>query len=228
MVHYDDLPPGRPDPVTPVDGVSGADMRAAPRFTLLIRVAKLTLDDVEVLCILRDASATGAKVRLFAPLPPHHRLVLELANGERFPAKVVWQAGDNAGLQFDEPVAVERLIDEVGTGSGRRQVRLRVNLEGVLHSGGEAVPVRFHDLSQQGAHISGEKWLLVNELVRVETPGGPQGGRAIYAKVRWRNHPNYGLVFEQTFRLEELARFVAALQDPGGRDAKPAPMGKAG
>lgn len=207
---------------------NGADMRSAPRFTLLIRVAKLTLDDVEVLCILRDASATGAKVRLFAPLPPHHRLVLELANGEQFPAKVVWQAGDNAGLQFDEPVAVERLIDEVGTGSGRRQVRLRVNLEGVLHSGGEAVPVRFHDLSQQGAHVSGEKWLLVNELVRVETPGGPQGGRAIYAKVRWRNHPNYGLVFEQTFRLEELARFVAALQDPGGRDAKPAPMGKAG
>jgi hypothetical protein len=68
--------------------------------------------------------------------------------------------------------------------------------------------VRFHDISQQGACIECEKWLAMNELVRLDTGVMP----SLYAKVRWRDHPRYGLVFEQTFKLDELARISAPLQ----------------
>jgi hypothetical protein len=87
-------------------------------------------------------------------------------------------------------------------------VRLRLVLDAVLHSGGENVHVQFHDISQQGACIECEKWLMVHELVRLDT--GVM--EPLYAKVRWRNHPRYGLVFEQTFKLDELARISAPLQ----------------
>jgi hypothetical protein len=45
---------------------------------------------------------------------------------------------------------------------------------------------------------------MVDELVRVEANGLSE----TYAKVRWRNHPQYGLLFEQTYRLDELAQIV--------------------
>lgn len=186
----------------------GAEQRTAPRFTLLIRAAKLIADDREFLCILRDASATGFKARLFAPLPPHDELVMELGNGDRFPIELVWARNDYAGFRFRDQVAVERLLDESTAAFPKRQVRLRVALDGLLHSGGEAVRIGLHDISQQGASISSDKWLLMNELVRIET-GVTQ---PLYAKVRWRSHPRYGLIFEQTFKLDELGHLVVPLQ----------------
>ncbi|BEV02438.1 PilZ domain-containing protein [Novosphingobium olei] len=190
------------------EGQGPLDQRRAPRFTLLIRAAKLIVEGSEFLCILRDVSATGAKVRLFTPLPSCSDLAMELANGERFDAQLVWQSDDYAGLQFRSEVDVERLLDERHGGLPRRQVRLRIALDAVLHSGGEAVAVNFIDISQQGAGIECGKWLLMNELVRLDTGVIPP----IYAKVRWRSHPRYGLVFEQTFKLDELARISAPLQ----------------
>ena len=64
-----DLPAasGPPDAGSPAP--SGADLRGAPRFALLLRVAKLVVNGRERFCVIRDASATGLKVRLFAPLP---------------------------------------------------------------------------------------------------------------------------------------------------------------
>jgi len=186
---------------------TGEELRAAPRFTLLIRVGKLIIDGCECLCIIRDASATGAKVRLFAPLPASRQLALELGNGDRLPADIMWQNGDYAGLRFHTPIVVDRLLSESSQGSGRRQVRVHVLLNGRVHSGGDAIPVVLRDLSQQGARIECDKWLMKNELVRLETPFAG----VIHAKVRWRNPPHYGLVLEQTFRLEEFARMVATL-----------------
>jgi PilZ domain len=196
----DGAPPGAEHP--------GGEHRAAPRYALLIRTAKLVADGREFLCIIRDASATGVKVRLFSALPEYRELLVELVNGDQYPAQLVWQSDDYAGLRFFEEIAVERLLDESSGTFPRRQVRLRIALDAVLHSGGEAVSVLFQDISQQGACVESGKWLLMNELVRVETGIMPP----LYAKVRWRSHPRYGLIFEQTFKLDELARISAPLQ----------------
>jgi PilZ domain len=188
---------------------AGADQRAAPRFMLLIRAAKLIVDDAsEFLCVIRDASSSGLKIRLFNPLPPHSTLAVELSNGDRYPVEQVWSDGEFGGFRFSNEVDIQRLLDETHGTFPKRQVRLRINLDAILHSGGEAVRVAFQDISQQGAGIESDKWLLMNELVRIETDVLPP----IYAKVRWRSHPRYGLLFEQTFKLDELARIAAPLQ----------------
>lgn len=193
---------------------AGADLRGAPRFALLLRVAKLVVDGRERFCVIRDASATGLKVRLFAPLPHPAELYVELANGDRHRVECVWNANDHAGLRFLEPIELEHLLDEARNAGKRRHIRLRVALDGVLHSGKEAVPVSLRDISQQGAGLDSEKWLLLNELVKIETPVLPP----TYAKVRWRDHPRYGVIFEQTFQLEDLARRCAGLPAPVADD----------
>lgn len=186
------------------------EQRAAPRFTLLIRAAKLVIDGSrEYLCIIRDASTMGVKVRLFSPLPEHYgAIAIEASNGERYPAEVIWQDGDYAGLRFMGDISLESLLDESNGAFPKRQVRVRVQLDAILHSGGTAVSIAFADISQRGAKVVCDKWLLLNELVRIETGALP----TIYAKVRWRNHPHYGLLFEQTFQLDELAQIAAPLQ----------------
>ena len=189
---------------------SGPDQRGAPRFTLLLRVAKLIIDGREAFCVIRDASTTGLKVRLFTPLPDHAEMAIEMANGDRHRARCVWTADDHAGLQFAMPVPLDQLLDEAKASGQRRHVRLRFTLDGVLHSGGEVVPVRLHDISQQGAGLTCDKWLLRNELIRIETAILPP----TYAKVRWRDHPRYGVIFEQIFQLEDLAHRCADLPPP--------------
>lgn len=193
---------------------SGAELRGAPRFALLLRVAKLVVDGRERFCVIRDASATGLKVRLFAPLPHPAELYVELANGDRHRVECMWNANDHAGLRFLEPIELEHLLDEARSSGKRRHVRLRIALEGVLHSGKEAVPVSLRDISQQGAGLDSEKWLLLNELVKIETPILPP----TYAKVRWRDHPRYGVIFEQIFKLEDLAQRCAGLPAPVSDD----------
>jgi hypothetical protein len=203
-------------------GRSDQEQRAAPRFTLLIRAAKLVIDDTrEFLCIIRDVSATGVKVRLFTPLPDDcHSILVEMSNGDRYPVEIVWIEGEHAGLRFLGEVDLEALLDETSGAYPKRQVRVRVQLDAILHSGGAAVSVAVLDMSQRGAKIVSDKWLLMNELVRIETGVMP----ALYAKVRWRSHPHYGLLFEQTFQLDELARITAPLQagaDLSGKTAIP-------
>lgn len=188
--------------------LGGADARSAPRFTLLLRTAKLVADGREFLCILRDASTTGVKVRIFHPVPEHELLQLELGSGERYPVELVWSTRDHAGFRFLSEIDVRHLIDDSNGAFPKRQLRLRISLPATIHSGGSASPIAFRDISQQGACIECDKWLMVNELVRIDTGVLPP----IYAKVRWRSQPRYGLVFEHPFRLDELARVSAPLQ----------------
>ena len=50
----------------------GADQRAAPRFTLLIRAAKLVSAQGEFVCVIRDVSETGVSVRRLQGLRAAH------------------------------------------------------------------------------------------------------------------------------------------------------------
>jgi len=191
----------------PRDALPGQERRAAPRLTVLIRPAKLIADGREFLCVVRDLSDGGLKVRLFATLPACRELVIEFDNGERHRIRLVWQEADLAGFLFVDEVDIDRLIAAQQGNYPRRQPRLNIELEAVLCTAGLRVPVIVRDISQRGASIECTGWLMIDELVRLESKVLP----TIHAKVRWRRPPRYGLVFEQTFQLPDLARVCAEL-----------------
>ena len=197
----------RPDEGSPLPGADH-DHRAAPRFTLLLRMAKLVCGPAEYLCIVRDVSETGASVKLFHPLPAGAPLLLELPNGDRHPVAPVWQEDGKAGFRFSHPIDLSRLIDNSGS-FPKRPVRVGVAVPAELAFAGRVLPAEIRNISQQGALIAcGEKLPIFQRLV-LRAPDMPE----IRAKVRWRRAEECGLVFEDTFQFGELAQLIFAWQN---------------
>lgn len=193
-------PPGQPQ---------GRDQRGAPRYTSLIRSAKLISGSGEFVCVIRDVSATGISLRAFHRLPSGDHMALELPNGEAFELKKVRSEGREGSFTFLTPVPVERLIREAPD-FPKRQLRLNIEMPiGVscLTGRGEAMT---RNLSQQGACIDCDVPLAIAQTVKLTGDDLPE----IRAKVRWRRAPEYGLVFDTTFSLADFARLAAAIQSP--------------
>lgn len=190
-----------------VEASATGERRAASRVTVMIRPAKLIADNREFLCVVRDVSEGGLKLRLFHAMPPHQHLTIEFENGERHAIRLVWQNGELAGCHFVGEVDLPRLIAAHHGPYPRRQPRLQVEVAAMLCTGGLRTPITMRDISQRGAAIDCPGWLMIDELVRIESEVLP----TIHAKIRWRRPPRYGVIFEQTFRLEELALACARL-----------------
>ena len=187
---------------------SFVELRGAERFSLLIRTAKLVCEAGEFLCVVRDVSTTGVRLKLFHALPPHDRLALELANGDLYFVEKVWEADDQAGFRFSAPIEVREFMAEPSQ-YPRRAVRLRMDRPGLLGADGVTTPARLTSLSQQGAAIECGQHLAVGQRIRFDVEGLPP----VIANVCWRSSPEYGLVFQTYFAVDELARLVAAMAD---------------
>lgn len=201
------------DAFAPVDL---SEQRIAPRFTLLIRAAKLTHPDAEFLCVVRDASESGVSVRLFHPLPAGLDFTLELPNGDRHALERVWEEEGKAGFRFREAVALERIVEARG-GYAKRPVRLRLEVPCTMIAGLRRVQATIGNLSQQGAEIRTQEHLSLAQRVKLEIDGVPP----VAARVRWRRQDRYGLSFEDTFQFAELAALAFDLQREAA-EVKPA------
>jgi len=180
--------------------VTPSDMRATPRFALMLRPAKLISPRGEYLCIVRDVSATGVKLRLFHSLLGVSRLALESATGERSGVDLVWESDGEAGFRFIQPIDVERFIAEAGP-YPKRPIRIAVDHPARIVIGGEIDAARLRNISRQGAFIETERHLAIGQQLLIEADELPQ----FEAIVCWRREPGYGLVFRQIMGLEELA-----------------------
>jgi hypothetical protein len=181
-----------------------SDRRDAVRHTLLIRSAKLIVQGAEFLCILCDASETGAKVRLFHDLPDTRTMILELQNENRFEAELVWRKGDKAGFRFLELAHMDRIL-EVRDRFEKRPVRVRLQVPCLLIAGDAIMDTVMVDVSQQGAKLVCAHPIAVRQSVRLKAKGLPA---ELPAKVCWRRGDQVGLAFE-------TAQIVHTLQSRG-------------
>jgi hypothetical protein len=183
--------------------------REAPRFTLLIRAAKLIARHGEFICVIRDVSETGVSLRGFHVLPVGGEQWLELQTGERLAIEPVWSRGHEAGFRFIEAVEVARLVAEAGR-YPKRRLRLNLALDAELASPAGRVRARILNLSQQGARVECDALLAIDQPVRLCSGLLPE----VRARVRWRDKREYGLVFDDTFSLNQLAVIAAGAQSP--------------
>jgi len=190
-----------------------AGRRDAPRFSLMLRAAKLLSPNGEYACVVRDVSRTGVKLRLFHAAPPDEFCLLELANGERFPMQRMWSADVNAGFRFAQPIDVEAFIAEPDHFE-RRPIRLAIESPAVLTSERRELAAVLVNLSQQGACVELGQQLAPGQQVRLDLPGVPLR----IGHVRWRKGFAHGLVFQNGWRLDELAAHALTLQPFGVRE----------
>lgn len=186
-----------------------ADARAAPRYTSLIRAAKLVSAQGEFVCVIRDVSAKGVSLRTFHDLPICDAVALELQNGEMFELTRIRTEGREASFTFDQPVDVERLIHE-NWEFRKRQLRLNLAIPLIVTTLAGRAEAITENLSQQGARIECDTLYAIDQPLRIEGSGLPE----IRAKVRWRKDGHYGLAFDNTFSLRDFALVAAAMQCP--------------
>lgn len=183
------------------------ELRSAPRFTLLIRSAKLVCEGREYLCVIRDVSASGLRLRIFHPLPQVTHFELELATGDRFPLERVWESPDHAGFRFADWIDVKDFIAEASP-YPKRALRLKLDFPATITADGAAAHASVRDLSREGARIETTLPLAIRQRVNFTAKGLPP----IVGSVCWRSQSAYGLVFQQVFSFEELAKIAAQLQ----------------
>lgn len=183
------------------------EVRAAPRFTLLIRPAKLRVGKVQYVCVIRDISATGVSIRQFHEIGWHGPVVLELQTGERHPVEPVWHRAGEAGFRFFEPIAVDEVISGCSA-YPKRDLRFEIAWPIAVQAQGVANPAELVNLSRQGALIECEALLAIGQAVMLKAKGLP----TIEARVRWRKGNRYGMVFDTTFSLQQLAIAIEQLQ----------------
>lgn len=184
-----------------------AENRRAPRYTLLIRAAKLVTRDGEFLGVIRDASESGISMRIFHPLPVHDHMWLELQNGDRYGVNLVWQDEDRAGFRFLSDADIQRIIASPSRFT-KRPVRLNLTAPAEIDALGRCEHATIQDISQQGAKVACSSGFAIDQRVKLRADGMPD----TIAKIRWRREGTCGLVFEQTLQYGELARIVHQLQ----------------
>ncbi len=202
--------PSRSDEELPTGGTSGPDQRAAPRFTLLIRAAKLVADQGEFVCVIRDVSETGVSVRMFHRLPECEAYELHMPGGGRYEIRRVWERDNQAGFEFASPVQVPKLITEASE-YPKRGLRLGLCFPVQVTTLTQTSEAIVENLSQQGARIVCESLFAIDQTLRIDGEELDE----VRAKVRWRRNESYGVVFDDTFTLGEFARMAARLQAPG-------------
>lgn len=183
--------------------------RAAPRFFALIRSAKLISPQGEFVCVVRDVSATGVRLRCFHALPQGSAMALELQNGDVFELERVREDGLEASFRFVTPTTIERLMQEAEP-FPRRPLRLSLAIPLTLRTPGGPVAAVTQNMSQQGCRVETAAPLALALPVVIDSPHLP----GIRAKVLWRRDGDCGLVFDDTFSLRDFAIHAARLQCP--------------
>jgi hypothetical protein len=184
------------------------ERRATARFALMMmRAAKLLCETGEYVGVVRDISTTGVKVRLFHETPPDTHLFLELGNGQRYAMERMWHRDGHAGFRFSSSIDIAEFTEEPSR-HPRRPVRLRMERPALAFVKGRENQVMLANLSQHGACIEAARQLAIFEQLRLEIEGLPPR----IGHVRWRKGLTHGLVFQQSFRLDEFARHAFMLQ----------------
>lgn len=195
------------------DMADAPESRVAPRFTLLIRAAKLVSSHGEFVCVLRDVSESGVSVRLFHRAPTGDPIELHMPGGGVYELRNVWERDNEAGYEFTKSVDVARLINEAGE-YPKRGLRLGVFFPVALRTISGKYEGVVENLSQQGARFECDGLFAIDQSLRMESLEGRVNFFDIRAKVRWRRDHEYGVVFEDTLTLSEFARLAARLQCP--------------
>ncbi len=196
-------------PQAPDEPQDVADLRGAPRYTLLIRAAKLVSHHGEFVCVIRDVSETGVSIRLFHALPEDKTLELHMPGGRAYELRAVWQRDNEAGCEFLEPVDVTQLVNEAGE-YPKRGLRLNLLFPITISTLTQRVEGVVENFSQQGARFECDGLFAIEQNLRIES----EEFKEVRAKVRWRRDQHYGVVFDDTFTLGDFARLAARIQAP--------------
>ncbi len=179
------------------------------RTVTTLLVARLSCGTAhDHLCRIRNFSEGGMMIETLAPIAPGVPVSVEPRGGERFVGKAVWREGERAGVQFDAPIDVERVLSDMRVGNGAmvrpRSPRFAIECPAQLNSFGRMIDVTVEDVSQSGACVRMAHPPRTNAEVILAIPGLPPRR----CTTRWSREDKAGLFFHDTISYRELAAWL--------------------
>jgi hypothetical protein len=179
--------------------------RAAPRFRTLLQSARLIGDHSQSLCIVRDVSETGMKVRLFGTVTIGDRVCVEFKGGRTVFAHVRWIEDRFAGLAFETPIDLQQIFSTVKPDFSYRAPRLEIDATATVTFGRARLPMAILDISTSGVKLLGGDALIRGEDVSIEI----EGLTVSHAVVKWKASDLVGLELEHPLLVERLAEWAS-------------------
>lgn len=183
--------------------------KGSERYVTVLKIGRAVVNGQDQLCLIRNMSAEGAKLELSDSVDADQKIQLELRSDRVVSGTVRWSGDKAVGIQFDEPVNVQDLLNTPPARSILRKLprgprfeaegRVQIDQDGGHTFSGQVVNISLHGLcAEAGAGLK------VEERVVVRIIGLPPRR----ATVRWTQDDMVGLHFENSLGFNELAQWL--------------------
>lgn len=138
------------------DALQLSDRRCDNRVQTVFRVARVVTALDEGLARVRKLSDQGARLRMMIPLTLSDTLAIELGDGAVLTGQVVWNEGEEFGLQFDRPINCAEVLAALAAGTKHRKARparLPLSITALTHSERGLRLMKVLDVSQRGLKL---------------------------------------------------------------------------
>lgn len=189
--------------------VQPEERREGERHLTLYRVGSICVDDRRELCLIKNISAGGMRVRVYSALAIGQALSIELKSGQPISGRVQWVNHDNLGVTFDQPIDVIEILSASMEGPRPRMPRIEVSCTATLREGASTYRMPVCDISQGGAKLQTTSVLTPGSDVVITLANLP----AQAGVLRWVGEGYCGVTFN---RLLPLPALVGWLQEQSG------------
>lgn len=213
MLHSKITPEGA-KPATD-ETASDTERRTSERYVTVLKVGRAVVDGQDQLCVVRNMSRDGAKLDLRGGVQRDQKIMIELRSDKVVTGTVRWTGDHVAGIEFDEPVDVQDMLQNRPTRSVLRKLprapRFLASGRVQLELDGGAVRGRVVNISLHGLCMETTDSARLDDQVVARVDGLP----ARRGTVRWIANGMIGLHFDMPMGFSELARWLETHQPTG-------------
>lgn len=168
------------------------------------------------LCLIRNLSRGGARIRVYRRFRLGTRAMIDLKTGHRLKGTVVWAQQGHVGVEFDEAVDIENLLSTetlAAKGQRARLPRVECDASATVRCGTQIVKGRVIDISQGGIKFESDRPVAPGEVAILLPDLYPIAGT-----VRWTDGRLTGIGFNELVPFRRLLDWTRAWS---GVDAEP-------
>ncbi|MEG8223775.1 PilZ domain-containing protein [Sphingomonas sp. HH69] len=182
--------------------------RKSARNISVLQIGKLVTERDQMLCLVKNISAGGAKVYALRSLAVDKRLRIEFRSGITVDGSTIWADGLTAGIRFDHEIDISQLVgsgaESIRAGQFPRHPRLDIIAAATMKWDESSAAGEVINISQTGVCIEAHPLPLVHQRVTLKVENLP----TLQARVVWRNDRRAGLAFNQSLPYEMLGHWV--------------------
>ena len=185
------------------------ERRETERHLTLFRVASIVAGNHHELCLIKNVSGGGMRIRAYCPLEVGACVQIELKSGDPIAGKVGWVDGNEAGIVSDQAIDVMDILNTSMKGAKPRMPRVEVGGMVGLREGAQQWRVAACDISQGGIKLRGDIALAkASEVVVTLADLAP-----IQGTVSWCEGGHIGVSFNSPIPLETLVLWIRSRHD---------------